>query len=96
MLSADKIIAKKIPSTPVYEDELAYAFRDISPCAPTHVIVVPKVRGGLSQLSKATLEDRAIMGHLMYVAAEVARKEGLSDGFRIVVNDGPKGKCARL
>lgn len=78
----------------MYEDDLAYAFRDISPAAPTHVLVVPKVRGGLSQLQKATESDKAILGHLMWVAAEIARKEGLQEGYRVVINDGPQGMLA--
>jgi histidine triad (HIT) family protein len=55
-------------------------------------VIVPKNRGGLSQLQHATEADKPILGHLMWVAAEVARREGLKDGFRIVVNDGPQGR----
>jgi histidine triad (HIT) family protein len=76
----------------VYEDELVYAFRDIAPTAPSHIVIVPKVRGRLSQLSKATEEDKPLLGHLMWAAAEVARREGLGEsGFRIVINDGKQG-----
>uniref|UniRef100_A0A7S0AHD9 HIT domain-containing protein n=1 Tax=Pyrodinium bahamense TaxID=73915 RepID=A0A7S0AHD9_9DINO len=88
----DKIIAKQIPSDVVYEDEEALAFRDINPQAPKHILVIPKRRQGLTQLCTATLEHRAILGHLMYVASEVARQEGLDKtGYRLVVNDGEAG-----
>ena len=57
-----------------------------------HILVIPKVLGRLQQVSKATEEDEAILGHLMYVASHVAREQGLGEsGFRIVVNDGKHG-----
>ena len=73
------------------KDEEALAFRDITPQAPTHVLVIPKKRSGLTQLTKATPEHKLLLGHLMYVAAEVARMEGLTEGCRFVVNDGAHG-----
>jgi len=76
----------------VYEDELALAFRDIAPQAPVHVLVIPKDRDGLSRLCKAEERHKEILGHLMYVAQEVAKSEGLEEeGFRLVVNDGSSG-----
>lgn len=57
----------------VYEDDKCLAFRDIAPQAPVHVLVIPKVRGRLSQLRYSTEEDRPILGHLMQVAAVVAK-----------------------
>ncbi|CAH9077166.1 unnamed protein product [Cuscuta epithymum] len=87
----DKIIAKEIPSTTVYEDEKVLAFRDINPQAPVHVLIIPKLRDGLSRLSKAEERHTEILGHLLYVAKVVADKEGISDGFRVVINDGPQG-----
>ena len=85
----DKIVAGAIPCTKVYEDDLALAFRDIAPAAPIHVVVVPKDRAGLTRLSKMTKEHSALVGHLMWVASEVGRQEGLADdGYRIVINDG--------
>ena len=75
----------------MYEDDACLAFRDINPQAPVHVLVIPKVRGRLSQLSKCTDEDEPIMGHLLNVASKVAASEKLDDGFRIVVNDGKHG-----
>ncbi|KAJ3677404.1 hypothetical protein LUZ60_003128 [Juncus effusus] len=89
----DKIINKEIPATVVYEDDKALAFRDINPQAPVHVLVIPKVRDGLTGLSKAEERHVEILGHLLYVAKIVAKQEGLDDGFRIVINDGPNGLC---
>jgi len=83
----DKILAKEIPSDIVYEDEYALAFRDINPVAPTHVLVIPKVRNGLKGLGAATAEHSSILGHLMQVASIVAKQEGLDD-FRVVTNNG--------
>jgi diadenosine tetraphosphate (Ap4A) HIT family hydrolase len=94
--SADKIVAKTIPSTPVYENELVYAFRDISPTAPVHIILVPKVRGGLAQLQNATETDKPILGELLYAVAQIAKQEKLDAGYRVVINDGPQGECARV
>ncbi|CAM9671796.1 unnamed protein product [Phaeothamnion confervicola] len=87
----DKIVAGEIPATIIYDDETCLAFRDISPQAPTHFLVIPKHRDGLTQLSKATPAHEPLLGHLMYVAQLVAKQEGLDNGFRVVVNDGPEG-----
>ncbi|RWR74897.1 zinc-binding protein [Cinnamomum micranthum f. kanehirae] len=67
------------------------AFRDISPQAPTHILIIPKVKDGLTGLSKAEERHCEILGYLLYTAKLVAKQEGLEDGFRIVINDGPKG-----
>ncbi|KAJ4977413.1 hypothetical protein NE237_002519 [Protea cynaroides] len=85
----DKIIAKEIPSTIVYEDEKVLAFKDINPQAPVHVLVIPKYRDALTQLSKAEPRHSEILGNLLYAAKIVAEKEGILDGFRVVINDGP-------
>lgn len=85
----DKIIAKEIPSTIVYEDEKVLAFRDITPQAPVHVLVIPKLRDGLTQLGKAEEKHSEILGQLLYAAKVVAEKEGILDGFRVVINSGP-------
>lgn len=87
----DKIVAKQIPATIIYEDEQALAFRDINPQAPVHFLVIPKNRNGLTRLSKMDESHRALVGHLMYVAQLVAKQEGLLPGFRVVINDGPEG-----
>ncbi|KAJ9168505.1 hypothetical protein P3X46_020019 [Hevea brasiliensis] len=85
----DKIIAKEIPSSIVYEDDRVLAFRDVNPQAPVHVLVVPKFRDGLTQLGKAERRHREILGELLYAAKIVAEKEGILDGFRVVINNGP-------
>eukprot|EP00899_Mesostigma_viride_P029720 jgi/Mesvir1/9933/Mv06636-RA.1 len=87
----DKIVAKQIPADVIYEDDLCMAFRDISPQAPVHTVLIPKVRGNLSQLSKAQESDKELLGHLFYTAQLVAKQEKLDKGFRVVVNDGPEG-----
>lgn len=85
----DKIIAKEIPASIVYEDEKVLAFRDINPQAPVHVLVIPKVRDRLTELGKAEEKHKDILGELMYAAKIVAEKEGIADGFRVVINSGP-------
>mmetsp|Transcript_82026 Transcript_82026/g.235659 ORF Transcript_82026/g.235659 Transcript_82026/m.235659 type:complete len:140 (+) Transcript_82026:73-492(+) len=86
----DKILAKQIPSNPAFEDELCYAFHDIAPQAPVHVLLIPKVRAGLSQLSNATDDHKALLGHLMLKAGELGRQL-CPEGFRLIVNDGADG-----
>ena len=86
-----KIISGDLPSDTVYEDERCMAFRDINPQAKTHFLVIPKIRAGLTRLSKATEEHKAILGHLMYTAQLVAKQEKLDAGFRCVINDGVEG-----
>ncbi|KAK7362527.1 hypothetical protein VNO77_04643 [Canavalia gladiata] len=87
----DKIINNEIPSTVVYEDEKVLAFRDINPEAPVHVLVIPKFRDGLTELGKAEARHEEILGQLLYAAKIVAEKEGILDGFRVVINSGPRG-----
>lgn len=81
-----KIIKGEIPATKVYEDELCIAINDIAPRAPVHILVIP--RKPIPRLVDATAEDKALMGHLMYVAGEIARQKGVEDAFRLVVNNG--------
>ncbi|KAH7285066.1 hypothetical protein KP509_33G011100 [Ceratopteris richardii] len=85
----DKIIRKEIPSTVVYEDEKVLAFRDINPQAPVHIVLIPKVRDGLTQLSKADERHKDILGHLLCMTAVIAKQEGIEDGYRVVINNGP-------
>lgn len=87
----DKIASKQIPSTVVYEDELVMAFRDITPQAPVHIILIPKKRDGLTRLMVAEEKHKPILGHLMWAASEVARIEHLEAGWRLVINDGVQG-----
>ena len=81
-----KIIDREIPAEVLYEDEFSLAFKDINPVAPHHVLIIPKKN--IPKISHAELEDRALLGHLMYVAGEVARELGIEDAFRLVVNNG--------
>ncbi len=80
------IIAGKIPSEKVYEDDLCYAFRDISPLAPTHFLVVPKAH--LASAAEVTEENAAVVGHIFAVIAKLAKDMGFADGFRVVTNCG--------
>jgi histidine triad (HIT) family protein len=86
----DKILSGEWSSTKVYEDDECLAFRDVNPQAPTHVLIIPKDRDGLTQLSKATERHRAILGHLLLVAQQVGKTE-CPEGFRVVINDGVHG-----
>ena len=86
----DKLLSGAIPSDKVYEDDQVYAFRDVNPQAPVHMLVIPKVRDGLTQLSKARTDQKALLGHLMYVAGQLGQQE-CPNGFRLVVNDGVQG-----
>ena len=84
----EKIIAREIPAQIVYEDELVIAFRDISPQAPAHVLMIPKKP--IPRIGEATEEDKKVLGHLLLKAAEVADKLGLKQsGYRLVFNNGP-------
>lgn len=83
-----KIIAGHIPAKKVYEDDDTYAFEDIDPKAPTHVLVVPKkhIRG----LKEAGHADAEQLGRLHLVAAQIARDRNLEEGYRTVLNVGPR------
>jgi histidine triad (HIT) family protein len=84
-----KIVEGVIPSTPVYQDEFGYAFADLHPQAPVHVLIVP--RRHISSMADANQDDRSLLGHLLWSAAEIARTKHLDDGYRIVVNTGVEG-----
>jgi histidine triad (HIT) family protein len=81
-----KIAAKRIPAKLLYEDDELFAFADIGPQAPTHILLCP--RKHLASLAEATPEDQALLGKMQLVAAELARKEKLSSGYRTVINTG--------
>jgi histidine triad (HIT) family protein len=83
-----KIIRAEIPSKKVYEDEHTFGFEDIDPKAPTHVLIVPKRH--LRGLKEASAEDAEIVGRCYLAAAEIARRLGIEDGYRTVLNVGPK------
>lgn len=81
----ERIIARQIPASIVYEDDMAIAFRDIGPQAPTHILVVPKKP--IPMLAQADDDDTELLGHLLQTARRVAQQEGLV-GFRVVINNG--------
>ncbi|MCI5578103.1 MAG: histidine triad nucleotide-binding protein [Oscillospiraceae bacterium] len=84
-----KIIAGEIPSTKVYEDDECLAFRDIAPQAPTHILIIPKKHiGGVDEITE---ENAAVVAHIFTKIPEIARKEGLTDGYRVVSNVGKNG-----
>lgn len=81
-----KIIAGEIPSAKVYEDDTVFAFRDIEPQAPVHVLIVPKEH--IASAKEINETNSAVVAHIFEVAAKIAKDEGLDDGFRIVNNCG--------
>ena len=81
-----KIIAGNIPSSKVYEDETVFAFRDIAPQAPTHILVVPKAH--LDSCNAVTAENSAVVAHIFEVIPRIAAAEGLTGGYRVVSNCG--------
>lgn len=84
-----KIIAGEIPSTKVYEDEDILAFRDINPQAPTHILVIPKRHiGGVHEINA---ENSGIVAKIFVKIAEIAKQEGLTNGYRVVSNVGEDG-----
>jgi histidine triad (HIT) family protein len=84
-----KIIDGSIPSTAEYQDDRCYAFADIHPQAPVHLLIVP--REHLASLAEAGEEHPALLGHLLWVAANLAREKGLAKGYRVVINTGEDG-----
>lgn len=83
-----KLIEGKIPSKKVYEDERVFAFDDINPQAPTHVLIIPKKH--IVGLKEASAEDADIIGYCHLTAAKLARQRGIEDGYRTVYNVGPR------
>jgi len=81
-----KIIAGDIPSAKVYEDETVYAFRDIAPQAPTHILVVPKAH--IASVDGITADNSAVVAHIFEVIPQIAKAEGLENGYRVVSNCG--------
>ena len=85
-----KIIRKEIPADIVYQDDLVTAFRDISPQAPTHVLVIPN--RVIPTMDDVTEEDEAVLGRMLTVASKIARDDGISeDGYRLMVNCRERG-----
>lgn len=84
-----KIAAGTIPSKKLFEDGEVYAFADIDPKAPFHALIIPKEH--LESLADAAANHKSVLGYLHLIAAELARKHGLTSGYRVVINTGPDG-----
>jgi histidine triad (HIT) family protein len=83
-----RIVRGEIPSKKVYEDDHTFAFEDINPQGPTHVLIVPKKH--LRGLKEAEASDADILGRCQLSAAEIARRRGIEQGYRTVLNVGPR------
>jgi histidine triad (HIT) family protein len=84
-----KIIDGSIPSTALFEDDICYAFADIHPQAPVHVLVVP--REHIPSMADCNQDDTQLMGHLLWAATQIAQLRNLDGGYRVVVNTGEDG-----
>jgi histidine triad (HIT) family protein len=81
----EKIIAGEIPATVVFRDDRVIAFRDISPQAPLHVLIVPNKP--IPTVNDVSTEDEAMLGHMFVVARDIAKQEGIAEnGFRLIIN----------
>ncbi|MBL4568090.1 MAG: histidine triad nucleotide-binding protein [Porticoccus sp.] len=81
-----KIMNGDIPADIVYEDEYCIAIKDIAPKAPIHLLVIP--RKPIPRLVDASAEDKALLGHLMLAVGDIAKKAGIDEAFRVVINNG--------
>ena len=84
-----KIVKGEIPSNKVYEDETVYAFRDIQPQAPVHILVIPKAH--IASVHEITSQNCGVVAHIFEVISQLAELEGLENGYRVVTNCGPDG-----
>jgi len=85
-----QIVAGKIPSETLYQDEEVIAFRDINPLAPTHVLIIPKRH--VASLAQLTDDEMPLIGHMARVANQLAREEGVAEsGYRLVISSGEQG-----
>ena len=85
-----KIIAGKIPANKVFEDDDILAFHDLHPAAPVHFLIVPKLH--IENLYDGDLKHQVVLGKILGMAGELARLEGATDGFRVVINTGRVGR----
>jgi histidine triad (HIT) family protein len=85
-----RIARGEIPSKKIYEDEDIFAFHDIQPQAPVHFMIIPKQH--IASLNEADLSHQAILGRIMAKSGELARSQGLTDGFRTIINTGRIGR----
>ena len=84
-----KIIDKEIPAEIIYEDDSVLSFKDVSPQAPVHFLVIPKKP--ITMIENAEDADENILGHLLLVGRKVAKEQGLEKGYRMVINNGVEG-----
>ena len=84
-----KIVRGEIPSTKVYEDDTIFAFRDINPQAPVHILVIPKAHIG--SVHEVTSQNCDVVAHIFEVISQLAEQEGLEKGYRVVSNCGEDG-----
>ena len=84
-----KIIDREIPADVVYQDDLCLAFRDVSPQAPTHILLIPKRE--IVSLQHIGPDDQGLLGHLVLIVHKIAEQEGLQNGYRVVINCGTDG-----
>lgn len=85
-----KVIDREVPADIVYEDEQCLGFRDINPAAPLHILVIPKKE--ICSIANASAEDEQLLGHLMIVAAQIAREQGYEErGYRLAINTNEDG-----
>jgi histidine triad (HIT) family protein len=83
-----KIIASEIPSKIVYQDDLIFAFHDIQPAAPIHILVIPKKH--IADVNAISQEDEMVLGHLLLMVKKIAAEQGIAEkGYRLIVNTGP-------
>jgi histidine triad (HIT) family protein len=85
-----KIIAGEIPSERVYEDDYVFAFWDITPIAPVHILIVPKIH--IESVADLTTENSHLVSKCFEAVVEIAKNEGLVNGFRVLTNSGPDGR----
>jgi histidine triad (HIT) family protein len=82
-----KIIDREIPAKIEFEDDRCIVIHDIQPKAPVHLLIIPK--RAIPRVAEASAPDEAVLGHLLLVAGDLAKRLGLANGFRIVINNGP-------
>jgi histidine triad (HIT) family protein len=83
----EEIVKGKIPCDKVFENERILAFRDIAPQAPVHILIIPKKT--IKNIEEMTEQDIPLLGEMLFVAKQIAEKEGVSEGFRLITNTGP-------
>ncbi len=86
----ERLIAGELPTEIIFQDDLVFAFRDINPKAPVHILIVPKK--AIPRIAESTSEDQSLLGHLLLKAAHIANLVGLEkNGYRLVINNGHDG-----